>query len=112
MTPTTALLLFTITSVVEILGCWLVLRWWTGVSPAWWALPAAAFSLAAFAWLLTLHALASGRVYAAYGGIYVVVSILWLLGVDRVAITRYDLLGAGLCVAGTCLVYFQPGART
>ena len=108
MSATNVVLLFTITSIIEILGCWLVLRWWTWLSPAWWALPAAAVSLAGFAWLLTLHAHAPGRVYAAYGGIYVVVSILWLMTVDRTAATRYDALGALLCIAGTCLIYFQP----
>lgn len=97
-----------VTGVVEILGCWLVLRWWQGAAAAWWALPAAAASLAGFAWMLTLHPLAAGRVYAAYGGIYVLISILWLLLIDREPLTRYDLMGTALCVVGTCIIYFQP----
>jgi small multidrug resistance family-3 protein len=100
--------LFVITGIAEVLGCWLVLRWWQGLSAAWWALPAATASLAVFAWLLTLHPMASGRIYAAYGGIYVLVSLVWLVAVDRQPMTRYDLIGASLCVAGTLCIYLQP----
>jgi small multidrug resistance family-3 protein len=108
MHPAIAFALFTVTAVAEILGCWLILRWWQGTAAGWWALPAAAASLAVFAWLLTQHPHAAGRIYAAYGGIYVLVSLLWLLGVDRAPLTRFDLIGTALCVVGSCVIYFQP----
>jgi small multidrug resistance family-3 protein len=49
-----------------------------------------------------------GRVYAAYGGIFVVLSIIWGWGVDRIAPDRYDLLGGGLCLAGVAVIMYWP----
>ena len=63
------LLLFLVTALAEIVGCYLPYLWLRKGGSAWLLLPAAA-SLALFAWLLTLHPTASGRVYAAYGGVY------------------------------------------
>lgn len=62
-------------------------------------LPAAVW-LAVFAWLLTLHPTAAGRVYAAYGGVYVTVALLWLRLVDGVPLSGRDLLGSALLLAG------------
>ena len=100
-------LLFLATALAEIGGCWLVWAWLRGGRSAWLLLPAAA-SLALFAWLLTLHPTAAGRVYAAYGGVYVAVALLWLWAVDGVRPTRWDLLGAVLCLAGMAVIMFAP----
>lgn len=100
-------LLFVITALAEIVGCYLPYLWLRKGGSAWLLLPAA-ISLALFAWLLTLHPTASGRVYAAYGGIYVSAAILWLGLVDAVKPTRWDLLGAGLCLAGMAIIMFSP----
>lgn len=100
-------LLFALTALAEIAGCylpWLVLK--AGKSP--WLLLPAAVSLALFAWLLTLHPSAAGRTYAAYGGMYIAVALLWLRFVDGVALTRYDALGAGLALAGMAVIALQP----
>lgn len=99
--------LFTVTAALEIVGCylpWLVL---TQGRTRWLLLPAA-LALAAFAWLLTLHPSASGRTYAAYGGVYVVVALLWLRAVDGIALTRWDIAGAALCLSGMALIALQP----
>lgn len=108
MKPATAALLFVATALAEIVGCylpWLVLR---GQRTPWLLLPAAA-SLALFAWLLTLHPTAAGRVYAAYGGVYIAVALLWLWRVDGIRPTATDLLGALLCLAGAAVIVL--GAR-
>ena len=68
--------LFLITAVAEIVGCYLPYLWLREGKSAWLLVPAA-LSLAAFAWLLSLHPTAAGRVYAAYGGVYIFVAILW-----------------------------------
>ena len=68
----------------------------------------AALSLALFAWLLTLHPTAAGRTYAAYGGMYIAVALLWLRFVDGVALTRWDLLGAGIALLGMAVIGLQP----
>ncbi|MEE7546593.1 YnfA family protein [Xanthomonas sp. Kuri4-1] len=101
------LLLFVVTAVAEIVGCYLPYLWLRRAGSAWLLLPAAA-SLALFAWLLTLHPTAAGRVYAAYGGVYIAVALLWLWRVDGVAPTRWDLLGAALCLAGMAVIMFSP----
>ena len=83
--------LFVTTALAEIIGCylpWLVL---TQGRPRWLLIPAA-MSLALFAWLLTLHPGAAGRIYAAYGGVYVAIALLWLWQVDGIPLTRWDLL--------------------
>ena len=59
-------------------------------------------------WLLSLHPTASGRVYAAYGGVYVAVALLWLWRVDGLAPSRWDLLGATLCLGGMAVIMFAP----
>jgi small multidrug resistance family-3 protein len=61
-----------------------------------------------FAWLLTLHPIASGRIYAAYGGVYIAASILWLWLADGVQPTRWDLLGSATCLLGSAVIYFAP----
>ena len=99
--------LFIMTALAEILGCYLPYLWLRRGGPPWLLVPAAA-SLACFAWLLTLHPTAAGRVYAAYGGVYVVVAILWLWAVDGVTPNRWDLLGGMVSLAGMSIIMFSP----
>ena len=101
------LLLYLLTAVAEIAGCYLPYLWLREGRSAWLLLPAAA-SLALFAWLLTLHPAASGRVYAAYGGVYVGVAILWLWLVDGIRPTTWDVLGSGVALAGMAIIVFAP----
>ena len=101
------LLLFVLTAVAEIVGCYLPWLWLRKDGSAWLLLPAAA-SLALFAWLLTLHPAASGRVYAAYGGAYIGTALMWLWLVDGIRPSRWDLLGVGLCLAGMMVIMFAP----
>ena len=68
----------------------------------------AALSLGIFAWLLTLHPSAAGRTYAAYGGMYIAVALIWLWQVDGVAPTRWDWVGAGVALAGMAIIALQP----
>jgi small multidrug resistance family-3 protein len=100
-------LLFIATAVAEIVGCYLPYLWTKGGS-AWLLVPAAA-SLAIFVWLLTLHPAAAGRIYAAYGGVYVAVALAWLWVVDGVTPTAWDVGGVLVALAGMALIAFQPG---
>ena len=99
--------MYLLTAVAEIVGCYLPYLWLREGRSAWLLLPAAA-SLALFAWLLTLHPAASGRVYAAYGGVYVGVAILWLWLVDGIRPTTWDVLGSGVALAGMAIIVFAP----
>ena len=99
--------LFVITAIAEILGCYLPYLWLKKDGSSWLLVPAAV-SLALFAWLLSLHPAAAGRVYAAYGGVYIGVAIIWLWLVDGLKPTRWDLLGAGVAVLGMVIIILGP----
>lgn len=99
--------LFAVTALAEIVGCYLPYLWLKRSGSPWLLLPAFV-SLALFAWLLTLHPTAAGRVYAAYGGVYIGVAILWLWLVDGSRPTRWDLLGAAIAVVGMVIIMFAP----
>lgn len=103
-------LLFAVTALAEIVGCylpWLVLR----QGKSWLLMIPAACALALFAWLLTLHPSAAGRTYAAYGGMYIAIALLWLRFVDGVALTRWDLLGAAIALIGMTVIALQPSSH-
>lgn len=100
-------LLFAVTALAEIVGCylpWLVLR----EGRSLWLLVPAAISLAVFAWLLTLHPAAAGRTYAAYGGMYIIVALAWLRVVDGVTLTKWDVSGAAVALTGMLIIALQP----
>jgi small multidrug resistance family-3 protein len=102
--------LFVVTALAEIIGCYLPYVWLRRSGSAWLLLPALA-SLALFAWLLTLHPTASGRVYAAYGGVYIAVALAWLWKVDRVPITMWDIAGVAVAISGMSIIVWGGWAR-
>ena len=95
--------LFVLTALAEILGCYLPYLWLRRGGPAWLLVPAI-ISLASFAWLLSLHPAAAGRVYAAYGGVYIAVALLWLWRIDGVPLTSWDVTGALVALAGMSII--------
>jgi len=97
--------LFAVTAVAEIVGCYLPYLWLKQGHSAWLLIPAA-LSLTAFAWLLTLHPQAAGRVYAAYGGVYVSVALLWLWAVEAVRPSLTDWVGVSVCLLGMAIILF------
>jgi small multidrug resistance family-3 protein len=101
--------LFVATAVAEIVGCYLPYLWMKDRAPAWVLAPAAA-SLAVFVWLLTLHPTAAGRVYAAYGGVYVATAIAWLWLIDGVRPSAWDFLGSAVALAGMAIIMLAPRA--
>lgn len=103
----TTLTLFFITAVMEILGCYLPYLILNQNKSHWLWLPTA-LVLMLFVWLLTLHPAASGRIYAAYGGIYIATALIWLRYVDGVILTRWDILGGAVVIAGALVIVLQP----
>lgn len=99
--------LFIITALAEIIGCYLPYLWLTQNKSIWLLIPAA-ISLGLFAWLLTLHPAAAGKVYAAYGGVYICVAIFWLWIVDGIKPTTWDLLGGAIALLGMMIIMFAP----
>ena len=99
--------LFVATAIAEIIGCYLPYLWLKKGAPVWLLLPAAV-ALALFVWLLTLHPTAAGRVYAAYGGVYVATAIAWLWLAEGVRPSPWDVLGAAIAIAGMAIIMFAP----
>lgn len=99
--------LFVVTALAEIVGCYLPYLWLRKDGSPWLLVPAA-LCLVLFAWLLTLHPTAAGRVYAAYGGVYVAAAIAWLWAVESVRPTPWDLAGSAICLLGMAIIMFAP----
>ena len=102
--------LFVLTALAEIVGCFLPYLWLRKDGSIWLLVPAA-LSLAAFVWLLTLHPAASGRVYAAYGGVYVAAALVWLKVVDGEDLSIFDWTGAGIAMLGMAVIVFGWTAK-
>ncbi|MBY0560112.1 YnfA family protein [Hyphomicrobium sp.] len=95
--------LFVVTAIAEIIGCYLPYLWLRkDGSP--WLLFWAAIALIAFSYLLTLHPDAAGRVYAAYGGVYVTIAIFWLWQVDGIRPTTWDIVGVIVTIIGMAII--------
>ena len=103
----TTTLLFVVTALMEILGCYLPYLWLRQNKSPLLLVPAA-ISLAVFAYLLTLHPTAAGRVYAAYGGVYITVALIWLWLVDGIRPAAPDFIGVLFCLIGMAVIMFAP----
>ncbi|PNP98585.1 YnfA family protein [Moraxella sp. RCAD0137] len=99
--------LFILTAIAEIIGCYLPYLILTHQKSTWLWLPTA-LSLMVFVYLLTLHPAASGRIYAAYGGIYILCALVWLAAVDKIMPSAWDLAGGALVMAGALVIILQP----
>jgi small multidrug resistance family-3 protein len=97
-------------AIAEIAGCFAFWAWLRLGKSVWWLIPGL-LSLAAFAYLLTLvDSVAAGRAYAAYGGVYIAASLLWLWGIENVRPDRWDVVGASICVLGAAIILMGPRA--
>jgi small multidrug resistance family-3 protein len=102
----TSILLYVVAAIAEIAGCFSFWAWLRLNRGPWVLVPGVA-SLIAFAWLLTrAESAAAGRVYAAYGGVYITASLLWLWTVEGVRPDRWDVTGMGLCLIGAAVIFF------
>jgi len=98
--------LFLVTAFAELLGSYLMYLWLRQGKTAWLAIPSI-ISLIAFGWLLTLHPGAAARTYAAYGGIYVLSSLLWLWAVEKQSPTAWDILGGVIILIGAGVIIIR-----
>ena len=105
---TRAMLLFTLAGLAEIGGGWLMWQWLREHRP--WPLGLlGALVIMLYGIIPTFQDSAHfGRVYAAYGGIFVVLSLLWGRLFDRFEADRWDLIGAAICLVGVFVIYFGP----
>ena len=102
-----AALVYPLAALAEIAGCFAFWAWWRGAS-VFWLVPGLV-SLALFAWLLAqIEAGFAGRAFAAYGGVYIAASLLWLWGAERQRPDVWDVAGAGLCLIGAAVILVGP----
>jgi small multidrug resistance family-3 protein len=99
--------LYVVTAIAEIIGCYFPYLWLKQGKSIALLIPGA-LSLAVFAWLLTLHPSAAGRVYAAYGGVYISVALVWLWLVEGIRPTSWDWAGVAISLVGMAIIAFQP----
>lgn len=101
-------LVFAAAALAEIAGCFAFWAWWRLGKSVLWLAPGV-ISLMAFAWLLTLvDTNAAGRAFAAYGGIYIVASLIWLWTVEGIRPDRFDIIGAAICLIGASVILLAP----
>ncbi len=104
----TALATYILAAAAEIGGCFAFWAWLRLHKTPLWLVPGMA-SLVLFAWALTrIDADFAGRAYAAYGGIYIVMSLVWMWGVEGSRPDRWDIVGAAICVLGAAVIIFGP----
>jgi small multidrug resistance family-3 protein len=105
----TSVFTFVAAALLEIAGCFAFWTWLRADGSAWWVVPGLG-ALIGFATLLTRADVdASGRAFAAYGGVYIVTSLLWLWLVDGQRPGRWDVIGGVVCLIGAAIILM--GAR-
>jgi len=102
----TSFAFYAIAAVAEIIGCFAFWAWLRLDKNVYWILPGIV-SLIVFAVLLTrINSMFAGRTFAAYGGVYIVASLLWLWIIEGQRLDKWDILGAIICIAGAVLILF------
>ncbi|OSQ38240.1 membrane protein [Thalassospira sp. MCCC 1A01428] len=103
-----SLLFYIAAATAEIAGCYAFWAWLRNDKSPWWTAPGM-IALVIFAVVLTrVDTAFAGRAFAAYGGVYIAVSLLWLWLVEGMRPDRWDMVGAGMCVAGAMVILFAP----
>ena len=102
-----SLALFVVAGLCEIGGGYLVWQWWRG-GASWLVGLVGAALLVGYGVVPTYQPAHFGRVYAAYGGVFVLLSVLWGWGIDRIAPDPFDLLGGALCLGGVAVIMYWP----
>ena len=102
----TSFAFYAIAAVAEIIGCFAFWAWLRLDKSVYWILPGI-ISLIVFSVLLTrINSMFAGRTFAAYGGVYIVASLLWLWIIEGQRLDKWDILGAIICIVGAVLILF------
>jgi small multidrug resistance family-3 protein len=103
-----AIFLFLLAGLAEIGGGYLIWQWLREDKPAILGL-FGGIALVLYGIIATFQTFPSfGRVYAAYGGVFIVLSVLWGWGIDKKTPDLYDFIGAGICIVGISVMLFAP----
>lgn len=102
------IVLFLLAGLAEIGGGYLIWQWLRAGEPLYWGL-GGGIALAIYGVIAAFQAFPSfGRVYAAYGGVFIVLSVLWGWLIDKKTPDLYDWAGAAICVIGASIILFAP----
>lgn len=99
--------LFVLAGLLEIGGGWLIWQWWRN-GAGWMFAVGGGLILFFYGIVPTYQPEHFSRVYAAYGGWFVVLSLLWGWGIDRIAPDRFDIIGGAICLAGVGVIMYWP----
>ena len=107
MTVIKSLFFFILAGLCEIGGGYLIWLWLKEGKPLWYGF-LGGLILALYGVVATLQTASFGRVYAAYGGIFIVLALLWACKVDGFKPDRYDIIGAAVALIGACIIVYMP----
>ncbi|MEQ8639369.1 MAG: YnfA family protein [Alphaproteobacteria bacterium] len=103
-----AALAYPLAALAEIAGCFAIWAWWRLGASALWLAPGLV-SLAAFGWFLAqVETIVAGRAFAAYGGVYIAASVLWMWLAEGQRPDRWDLIGIAVCLLGAAIILAAP----
>lgn len=100
-------LIFILAGLCEIGGGYLIWLWLKEGKPLWYGL-LGGLILALYGVVATLQSSNFARVYATYGGIFIVMSLLWAYKIDNYTPDKYDMIGAAIALTGVCIIYYAP----
>jgi small multidrug resistance family-3 protein len=108
MSVVRSIVLFLLAALFEIGGAWLVWQGWREHRGLWW-IAGGIMALGVYGFVATFQPDTHfGRILAAYGGVFVVGSLAWGMIVDRFRPTRYDVIGALVCLVGVAIIMYAP----
>lgn len=100
-------IIFIIAGLCEIGGGYLVWLWLREGKPLWYGI-AGGLILALYGVVATFQTSNFAKVYATYGGVFIVLSLLWAYKMDNFSPTKYDLIGAAVALIGVGIIYYAP----
>lgn len=102
-----SMLIFLFAGLCEIGGGYLIWLWLKEDKPVWYGI-IGGLILAFYGVVATWQTSSFARVYATYGGVFIVLSLLWAMKVDNYTPDKYDIIGALIALLGVCIIYYAP----
>jgi len=102
-----SLFLFVLAGLFEIGGGYLIWLWLKEDEPWWYGL-AGGIILALYGVIATWQSANFGRVYAAYGGVFIILALIWAWKIDHFRPDKYDIIGAAIALIGACIILYMP----